>query len=51
MFTNCTDVAWWGEMAAAEACLLCIGVELGMLYMGLPLDRGTLLCVLTFIIF
>jgi len=35
LFTKCTDTAWLGEMAAAEACLLCIRVELGMLYMHL----------------
>jgi len=33
LFTKCTDEVRLGEMAAAEACLLCIGVELGMLYM------------------
>jgi len=40
-----------GRDGVVEACLLCIRVDFRLLYMcmavGLPLDRGTLLCVLT----
>jgi len=42
LFTKCTGTAWLGEMAAAEACLLCIGVEFRMLSMcmaGMYLGR------------